>query len=74
MSATDAFAQLGGRPGSGYNGIQAGPTKSYDFPIRGTGNPDDVTDDSTIWWEVCVLHGRVVSKHRGRMGDLPDCR
>src|SRR4051794_15452088 len=46
MSASAAFAALGGRADSGYNGGQAGPTRSYDYPVRGTGNPDDVSDDS----------------------------
>jgi hypothetical protein len=71
MSAGAAFRALGGKADSGYNGIQAVPPLSYDYPIRGRGNPDDVNDTKTIYWQVCVKHGRISGKVRGRMDSLP---
>lgn len=71
MSAVAAFRLLGGKADSGSTGEQAGPVLGYDYPITGTGNPDDVMDDSTIWWQICVGYGRVLSKQRGTMDNLP---
>jgi len=71
MSARAAFGLLGGKAVSGANGVQAPPPHSYDYPIEGTGNPDDVNDDKTIYLQVCVDGGRVVGKARGRMDSLP---
>ena len=71
MSARAAFGLLGGKAVSGTNGGQAPPPHSYDYPIEGTGNPDDVNDDKTIYLQVCVDGGRVVGKDRGRMDSLP---
>lgn len=51
MSAKDAFEALGGKAVSGYNGVQAVPPLSYDYPIRGT----------STWWQICVKDGRVVA-------------
>jgi hypothetical protein len=72
MEASAAFRSLGGKSPSGYNGAQAVPPLSYDYPIQGTGNPDDVTDDKTIWWQICVKNGRVSGKVRGHLGSLPE--
>lgn len=69
--ARRAFKALGGKADSGYNGQQAVPPLSYDYPVRGTGNPDDVNDTKTVWWQVCVKHGRVVGKLRGHLDSLP---
>ncbi len=69
-SARAAFKGLGGKANSGSTGGQAGPVLGYDYPIRGTGNPDDVSDTKTIWWQICVGHGRVLSKQRGTMDSL----
>jgi hypothetical protein len=38
-SATAVFRALGGIAESGYNGDQAVPPLTYDYPIRGTGKP-----------------------------------
>lgn len=70
-SAADAFGSLGGKAVSGQNGSQAVPPLSYDYPVRGTGNPNDVTDTGTIYWQICVQDGVVVSKQRAVMDRLP---
>lgn len=71
MPAAAAFRALGGKAGSGSNGIQAVPPLSYDYPIRGTGNPDDPLSDKTVWWQICVEGGHVVGTVRGRISSLP---
>lgn len=73
MSANSAFAALGGESPSGYNGVQAVPPLSYDYPIRGTGHGDaaDATNDSYVWWQICVQGGRVVGKLRANMDNMP---
>jgi hypothetical protein len=38
--ASAAFHALGGKADSGSNGAQAPLTRSYDYPIRGTGNAE----------------------------------
>jgi hypothetical protein len=76
-SEAAAFKQLGGRSDSGYNGQQAGPRKSYDYPIRGTGSTDVTVEESqaALWWEVCIEDGRVIGKERGKEGALTmNCR
>jgi hypothetical protein len=66
-SASAAFHALGGKATSGVNGGQAPPPHSYDYPIRGTGNPDDVNDEKTVWWEICIGgDNRVTGKVRTR--------
>jgi hypothetical protein len=69
--ADTAFASLGGQASSGSNGQQAVPPLSYDYPIAGTGDPNDVMDGHTVWWQLCVKKGVVVSKQRGTMGEIP---
>ncbi len=71
MGASAAFQALGGKADSGDNGSQALPPKSYDYPVRGTGNPDDPNDTKTIWWQICVKDGRVVGKVHGHLDSLP---
>jgi hypothetical protein len=68
--ARAAFDDLGGTASSGANG-GAISTKAYDYPIRGTGNPDDPNDATTIWWQLCVRDGRIVGKQRGTFDQLP---
>jgi hypothetical protein len=70
-SARATFKMLGGKADSGSTGQQAGPVLGYDYPIKGTGNPDDVNDTKTIWWQICIGSGRVLSKQRGTMDNLP---
>lgn len=70
MSAEAAFAALGGQSSSGSTGQQAGPVLGYDYPVKGTGNPDDVMNDTSIWWQICVGYGRVVSTQRAKMDEL----
>ncbi len=69
--ATTAFTALGGKAASGYNGQQAVPPLSYDYPISGTGDPDDPMDSKTVWWQICVTSGAVSGKHRANMDNLP---
>jgi len=71
-SARAAFRDLGGKSPSGYNGVQAVPPLSYDYPIRGSGTGDagDVSENY-LWWQICVKNGRIVSKVKGRMDSLP---
>ena len=71
ISATAAFPALSGEAPSGSNGAQAVPPLTYDYPIRGTGNPNDVMDDNTIWWQLCVEGGLVIGKVRGTIDSLP---
>lgn len=47
--------------------MQAVPPLSYDYPVRGAGNPDDPMDTATVWWQICVLNGVVVGKQHGTM-------
>jgi hypothetical protein len=70
MRARAAFKALGGQGDSGSTGQQAGPVLGYDYPIRGTGNPDDVMADKTIWWQMCIGYGRVLSEQRAIMNNL----
>jgi hypothetical protein len=70
MRARTAFRLLGGKAVSGSTGEQAGPVLGYAYPVRGTGNPDDVMDDATIWWQICIGNGRVVSTERGKLDNL----
>lgn len=67
--ASIVFQELGGKAVSGTSGT--GPTKCYDYPVRGTGNPDDATDDNTVWWQFCMKNGRLVAVQRGTMNQLP---
>lgn len=70
-TASQAFAALGGKASSGSNRPQAVPPFSYLYPVAGTGNPDDVMDTSTVWWQLCVKGGVVVAKQRGTLDALP---
>ena len=48
MTAQAAFAALGGEAVSGSTGTQAPPPNGYNYPVKGTGNPDDVADTKTV--------------------------
>jgi hypothetical protein len=72
MAATAAFRALGGKSPSGYNGIQAVPPLSYDYPISGTGSGDaaDPVNESYTWFQVCVKDNRVIGMARGTLDSL----
>jgi hypothetical protein len=72
MSARAAFRKLGGKPDISATSDAAGPILGYDFPIRGTGyaGDQDRPGDAT-YWQICIGHGRVLSKRRGDLDHLP---
>jgi hypothetical protein len=72
MSAIAAFRTLGGKAPSGYNGVQAVPPLSYDYPISGTGSGDagDATNNSYTWLQVCVKKNTVSGTVRGKLESL----
>jgi hypothetical protein len=72
MNAKAAFVLLGGRSPSGYNGVQAVPPLSYDYPIykTGSGDPGDPMNDSYRWLQVCVKSGRVTGTVEGHLSAL----
>jgi hypothetical protein len=75
MSARAAFRKLGGKPESSTGeGPEAGPVLGYQFPIRGTGNPGNPNRDQpsyATYWQICIGRGRVLSKRRGTIENLP---
>lgn len=71
MTAQAAFAALGGEAVSGSTGAQGPPPNGYDYPVKGTGNPDDVADTKTVWWQVCIKTGFVTSTQRAPLEQLP---
>lgn len=77
-SAAAAFRTLGGEADSGLNGQQAPPTRSYDYPITGTGNAESdkpFGHEKALWWQLCISpENRVVSKERGKLESLSECR
>jgi len=77
-SAPAAFRALGGEADSGLNGQQAPPTRSYDYPITGTGSAESdeaFGHEKTLWWKICIgPENRVVSKESGKLESLSECR